>query len=54
MKPGIFSSVRVPSIPRIEQRHRQFFVIHANGQEVKCHNVATARLILARSSTEVK
>ena len=54
MKPGIFSSVRKPSGPRIEQRHRQLFVIHANGREEKCHNVASARLILARVSSEVK
>jgi hypothetical protein len=54
MKPGIFSSVRKPSIPRIEQRRHQLFVIHANGREEKCHNLVTARFILARSSTEVK
>jgi len=53
MKPGIFSSVRKPSVPRIEQRNRQFFVIHASGREEKCHNVSTARFILARSSSEV-
>jgi len=54
MKPGLFSSIRKPSVPRIEQRHRQLFVIHANGREEKCHNLITARFILARSSTEVK
>ena len=63
MKRGIFSPsraaapsfpVRKPSVPRIEQRHRQLFVIHANGREEKCHNLSTARFILARGSSEVK